>query len=421
VRAGFVWREDHQGGQLPDGSRAKHWSFPSPISSQRGAMRFDAAVIGSGPAGATAARLLAQVGWSVALIERADFPRRKVCGEFISAPTMPVLQACGVATKFCAQAGPTVHTVAAYSGATIVQAPLPPGQGGWGRALGREHLDVLLRDAAVSSGAMLFQPAEVAAIARRTAHHTLTLRRVDTVDEIDAGVVIAACGSWNTRGPFATTMNDRPSDLLAFKAHLRGAALEAGVMPLLAFPGGYGGMVHTDSGRVGLSCCIRRDALRRAREIHTGKAGESVMRHILANTEGVRRTLEGAMLEDPILACGPLRPGIRGGYRDGIFFAGNAAGEAHPIIAEGISMAIQSSWLLTQHLLAGGPTAGANYARAWKAQFAPRLHAASLFARLAMNDHGRTAAAQLIRAFPGILTWGAALSGKTRGVRHDAT
>jgi hypothetical protein len=49
------------------------------------------------------------------------------------------------------------------------------------------------------------------------------------------------------------------------------------------------------------------------------------------------------------------------------------------------------------------------------------VHAASLFAWLAMNNHGRAAAAQLIRAFPAILTWGAALSGKTLGVRHDAT
>ena len=310
---------------------------------------------------------------------------------------------------------------AAVVSTCVVQAPLPEGQVGWGRALGREHLDVLLRDAAVSSGAMLFQPAEVITIARQAARHALTLRRVDTVDEIDAGVVIAACGSWNTRGPFATTMNARPFDLFAFKAHFRGSALTAGVMPLLAFPGGYGGMVHTDGGRVSLSCCIRRDALKRAREIHGGKAGEAVMHHILTNTEGVRRTLQGAMVEDAILASGPLRPGIRSRYRDGIFFAGNAAGEAHPIIAEGISMAIQSSWLLAQHLLAGGPETGSNYSRAWKRQFTARVHAASLFAHLAMNNQGRIAAAQLIRAFPSVLTWGAALSGKTFGVRRDAT
>ena len=192
-------------------------------------------------------------------------------------------------------------------------------------------------------------------------------------------------------------------------------------MPLLAFPGGYGGMVHTDGNRVSLSCCIRRDALRRAREIHGGKAGEAVMRHILASTAGVRGALQGAALDEAILATGPIRPGIRVRHRDGIFFAGNVAGEAHPIIAEGISMAIQSSWLLAQHLLSAGPDAGPDYARAWQRQFAARVHAASVFAWLAMNDQGRNAAAQLIRAIPAILTWGAALSGKSLGIRRDAT
>lgn len=379
-------------------------------------MQFDAAVIGSGPAGATAARLLAQLGWSVALIERTGFPRRKVCGEFISAATMPVLEACGVAGDFLAQAGPPVRKVAAYAGDTVVEAPLPHAKAGWGRALGREHLDVLLRDAAVAAGAMLFQPAEVAALSRQADRHILTLRRADAADEICARVVIAACGSWNTRGAFAVTATSRPSDLFAFKAHFRGGALADGVMPLLAFPGGYGGLVHSDGGRVTLSCCVRRDAMGRVREIHGGKAGEAVIRHILASTEGARRALQGAMVEDAILATGPIRPGIRARYCDGIFFAGNVAGEAHPIIAEGISMAIQSSWLLVQRLVADGPAAGPNHARAWKRQFAGRLHAASLFAWLAMNDHSRTAAAQLIRAFPSILTWGAKLSGKGASV-----
>ncbi|MGA8706103.1 MAG: FAD-dependent monooxygenase [Steroidobacteraceae bacterium] len=379
-------------------------------------MQFDAGVIGSGPAGATAARLLAQLGWSVALIERTGFPRRKVCGEFISAATMPVLEACGVAGDFLAQAGPPVHKVAAYAGDTVVEAPLPHAKAGWGRALGREHLDVLLRNAAVVAGARLFQPAEVVALSRQADRYILALRRADAADEICARVVIAACGSWNTRGAFAVTATSRPSDLFAFKAHFRGGALANGVMPLLAFPGGYGGLVRSDRGRITLSCCVRRDALGRAREIHGGKAGEAVIRHILASTAGVRRALQGAMVEDAILATGPIRPGIRAPFCDGVFFAGNAAGEAHPIIAEGISMAVQSSWLLVQRLVADGPAAGLNHARAWKRLFAVRLHAASLFAWLAMNDYSRAAAAQLIRAFPSILTWGATLSGKADSV-----
>src|ERR1700742_1509180 len=107
-------------GPARDGGWANKRHSPSPMSSRRRAMRFDAAVIGSGPAGATAARLLAQAGRSVALIERADFPRRKVCGEFISAATMPVLEACGVAGDFLALAGPPVRRLAGYAGDTIV-------------------------------------------------------------------------------------------------------------------------------------------------------------------------------------------------------------------------------------------------------------------------------------------------------------
>jgi flavin-dependent dehydrogenase len=180
--------------------------------------------------------------------------------------------------------------------------------------------------------------------------------------------------------------------------------------------------VHSDGGRISLSCCIRRDALARARETHGGKAGEAVIRHIVASTDGVRHALQGASLADAILATGPIRPGIRARYRDGIFFAGNVAGEAHPIIAEGISMAIQSSWLLAQCLLAVGPGAGPDYARAWKRQFAVRVQTSALFARLAMNDHSRAACAQLLRACPAILTWGAVLSGKAAdiGIRHAA-
>src|SRR3954471_15535401 len=118
-------------------------------------MRYDALIIGAGPAGSSAARLLAQAGWQVALVEKAEFPRRKVCGEFISATTMPVLKDCGVAVPFIAAAGPLVTRVGVYAGKAMLAAPR---EQAWGRALGREHLDLMLRDAALAAGAQLFSP-----------------------------------------------------------------------------------------------------------------------------------------------------------------------------------------------------------------------------------------------------------------------
>jgi flavin-dependent dehydrogenase len=367
-------------------------------------MRYDAVIIGAGPAGSSAARLLAQAGWNVALVEKTEFPRRKVCGEFISATTMPVLKACGVAASFIAAAGPQVTRVGAYAGNSMLEAPE---EKFWGRALGREHLDLMLRDAAVKVGATLFQPTEVTDFWRQDDDLVCVL---EDGREIAARLVIAACGSWNSKGVFAVPGDDAaPSDLFAFKAHFTGSALPPGLMPLLAFPGGYGGLVHSDSGRTSLSCCIRRDALGRARGRHGGRAGEAVLAHIKETTKGARLALGDAVLDGSFLSTGPIHPGIRERHEDGVFFTGNIAGEAHPVIAEGISMAIQSSGLLAKLLIAHR---GETYAREWKRRFAPRIRAASVFAHLAMNGTGRLAGRAILSAAPRLLGLGARLSGK---------
>ena len=367
-------------------------------------MRCDALIIGAGPAGSSAARLLARGGWSVALVEKTEFPRRKVCGEFISAATMPVLEACGVAGAFDTAAGPMVTRVGAYAGDAMLAAPA---ERSWGRALGREQLDLMLRDAAVSAGAVLLQPAEVINLRRTNEGHVCVLNEGL---EIAATTVIAACGSWNAKGPFAVPHAvAAPSDLFAFKAHFQGSALPPGVMPLLAFPGGYGGLVHSDAGRTSLSCCIRRDALERARARHGGKAAEAVLAHILETTKGARLALGNAVLEGSFLATGPIHPGIRRRQDDGVFFTGNIAGEAHPVIAEGISMAIQSSGLLAQLLITGRAD---QYATEWKSRFALRIRAASVFAHLAMNGAGRFTGLAVLRTAPSLLDLGARISGK---------
>jgi len=167
------------------------------------------------------------------------------------------------------------------------------------------------------------------------------------------------------------------------------------LMPLLVFPGGYGGMVHCDHGRVSLSCCIRRDRLEQVRRAHPrASAGDAVLAHIQGDCRGVREALSGATREQSWLSAGPIRPGSRQRAGAGIFLVGNAAGEAHPIVAEGISMAMQSAWLLCERLVRGGTEAlagrdlaaiGRDYATAWRQQFAPRIYAAALFAHLAMR------------------------------------
>lgn len=382
--------------------------------------RFDAVVIGAGPAGSATAILLAEAGWRVALVERASFPRRKVCGEFISGTSRPVLEALGLAEAFDREAGPPVRRVVLMSGRYVVAAPMPAGAG-LGRALGRDRLDLLMAERAVALGVALFQPCRVVAIrgGQGGTPVDVVAQGEDGPIRLCAPVAVAANGSWERSNlPTDLPRLHGTRDELGFKAHFRGDRLPAGDMPLLAFPGGYGGMVRVDDGRLSLSCCLRRDALERIR-----RSGESaaaaVHRHLVGSTRGIAETLEGATLAGPWLAAGPIRPGLRPVFEGGLFRVGNLAGEAHPVVAEGISMALGSGWLLARVLLDGDTRssigrerAAERYARAWRRQFATRIRAARVFAALAGSRTAHETLAPVLSRAPVLLSLGAQLSGK---------
>lgn len=389
-------------------------------------MSHDAVIIGGGPAGAATALTLARAGRSVAVVERAEFPRRKVCGEFMSGTNAALLDELGVGEAWRGLAGPEIEEVGLYVRDRRTKAPMPAGKGHMarGRALGREVLDGLLLDAARQAGAEVLQPWRATRLERFREGWSVTIRSKKQNEILRAPVLVAAHGSWEP-GPLPTQPEKRnaPSDLLGFKAHFRGAGLPERLMPLVVFPGGYGGLVWTDGGRLSLSCCIRRDVLERLRQGGHAPAGEVVRAHIERNCRGAREALHGAAIEGDWLATGPIRPGVRPRYAGDIFRTGNTAGEAHPIIAEGISMALQSGWLLGRELseidgadARAREAAGRRYARAWRAQFGTRIRAASALAGLLMSPAGAPVAGALAATWPGILTLGATFSGKTRAL-----
>jgi len=396
----------------------------------------DALVIGAGPAGSTAALLLARGGWRVAIVEKAAFPRRKVCGEFVSATTWPLLAQMGVADALLPLAGRPVSRVGVFAGRMRIASGLPlpdTGTGIAGRAIGREHLDSALLDRAVVAGAELWQPWSLTRFEedRERAYCEISERGTGKTIALSASVLIAAHGAWEP-GVLPAQQQSRPprrGDLLGFKARFRGAALPADLMPLFAFPGGYGGLVNSDGGALSLSCCVRRDTLAAIRGQWPGsRAGEALQRHIVRACAGVAAALADATLEDNWLAAGPLATGIRTFGSGRIVAVGNAAAEAHPIVAEGISMAIQSAHLAAGELLTADPSTltmaqlaaiRRNYARAWRRNFSARVHAAALYAHLFMRPAGAAVAAWALQRMPGLLTLGAHWSGKDRALSAD--
>jgi flavin-dependent dehydrogenase len=57
----------------------------------------DVLIVGAGPAGAVAGAILARAGASVRIVDRAVFPRDKLCGDTLNPGALARLQALGLA------------------------------------------------------------------------------------------------------------------------------------------------------------------------------------------------------------------------------------------------------------------------------------------------------------------------------------
>lgn len=166
-------------------------------------LRADAVIVGAGPAGSSAAILLAQAGWSVVLVEKLEFPRRKVCGECVAASNLELFDALGIGDDFAQLASTDLRVVTLMSGTRAVDSNLPANTHGahrWGRALGREHLDTMLLARAKSLGVTVLQPWSVSDVTGSPGAWHCAAVAAGTHEEIalQTPVMIGAFGSWES-------------------------------------------------------------------------------------------------------------------------------------------------------------------------------------------------------------------------------
>jgi geranylgeranyl reductase family protein len=115
-----------------------------------GMQTFDVAIIGAGPAGAAAALAARRDGAGVVLLDRAEFPRDKACGDGIAPHALDVLRALGVDGVECGYAPVPALRLAGPGGGEVARPVARPAY-----TIPRTVFDARLVDAAVAAGATL--------------------------------------------------------------------------------------------------------------------------------------------------------------------------------------------------------------------------------------------------------------------------
>ncbi|MEZ4727195.1 MAG: FAD-dependent oxidoreductase [Caldilineaceae bacterium] len=330
----------------------------------------DVIIVGAGPAGSTAAAALAQQGWDVLLLERDEFPRHKVCGEFLSPEAQATLRALKVHEAVAAMAPvPLTAATVTTQRSQTVQMSLP-GQA-WG--VSRFALDAALAGAAQRHGATLCTGVTVQSFTRIGDHYVVHGQtRQPGAARSQPGTVagrtlLIACGRHSaTALPPHPIPHKRPL-AVGIKCHYVDIAMPAQV-ELFFFPGGYAGINPIEGGRANLCLLLSYAAFRRA-----GQSVPATLAAICAwNPALGRRLLGGHVLTETITTVAPVDTGNPAAPWADVACLGDAAVMLPPLCGDGMAMALRSAELCAP--LADAFLRGQLTLDAWAAAYQTRWH-----------------------------------------------
>ena len=333
---------------------------------------FDVAVVGAGPAGATAALTLARRGLKVALLEKDALPRYKTCGGALVARGLALFpeEIHTVFEQRCVQAELHLLDGDLHYRATRE----PPGPLIMAMTM-RDRLDHVLASAAAAAGAALRAPCSVSGVSLEQRHV-----RLDTdAGPVTAAFVIAADGATGELARLAGWQDGRQLiPALEYEVRVDDATLDRFArvprFDVGLVPHGYAWVFpKTTHLSVGV-LTTHRGAINLHRQLEEylrviGLAPQSLERH-------------GFVI--------PVRPRAGPLARERMLLVGDAAGLADPVTAEGISLAARSGGLAADAIIESQldpPRVRARYDAALRPLLA-ELRVARTLARL-LYEHPR--------------------------------
>ncbi|MBI2903130.1 MAG: geranylgeranyl reductase family protein [Candidatus Methylomirabilis oxyfera] len=327
-------------------------------------MRYDTIVVGGGPAGATAARGLAQAGARVLLLERRRLPRYKACGGCLSRRVAGLLDFDPADLVEDTITGLTFT----YRGREPIEARIrePMAYTVW-----RDRFDQALCLRAVEAGAELHDGLTVRAV--RQADNRV---EVDVDGKMEAGDFLV--GADGASGVVAR-------DLFSTRRKARAVGLDAD-LPLAGAAPALKGRVVIELGRASGGYCWafpKRDVASVGAMV--GRAAARTASHCLETFLGAGG-FGGGKLSRTHGALIPLHGGNSGPlYQGRALLTGDAAALVDPFLGEGIYYAILSGQLAARAILSAERNGGdlAWYQTAISTGITPELEAAGRLSRLA--------------------------------------
>ncbi|HYY46357.1 MAG TPA: FAD-dependent monooxygenase [Candidatus Angelobacter sp.] len=357
-------------------------------------MDADLAVVGAGPAGAATALFAARTGRRVLLIDRAEFPRDKPCGEGLLPSGRPPLRELGLEDAVIEQGAPPLNGVQfSLPNQPPAIAPFPSHNGDQtGLGVRRLDFDNRLIEAVLEQPSIHFSSGAAAEDVQRRSDGVAVM--TSTGELLARHVVIADGLRSPLRHRLGWTVGPRPPHRYGIVAHWR---VDGPVDPWvrITFADGlevYEGPVAGSLRMIGLLCYQPR-----MREF--GGHLASRYREIAL---AMRPELCDADQVGPVAATGPFWYRARTVAERGVFLVGDAAGFTDPITGEGIAAGLRQARAVVAALDAEDPEHAYRSAHRRLTTDARRI--ASLFLRLSRTPALVERGIRTQRRAPQILT-----------------
>jgi 2-polyprenyl-6-methoxyphenol hydroxylase-like FAD-dependent oxidoreductase len=226
---------------------------------------WDLVVIGGGPAGASAAITAARAGVQVLLLEKDNFPRHKVCGEFVSGESLQLLNsllANSLETRQMLSRVPRIDGVRLFLDGRTVHVPIEPPAA----SLARYDMDAALWRAATAAGVETRTDSPVQDVTGRGPFHIGT-----AAGAVGARAVIDTAGRWSNLTARPPRLASAPK-WIGLKAHFS-EHCPPPTTDLYFFEGGYCGMQPVPLGdepatsRIVVCSMVRADVATRLQDV----------------------------------------------------------------------------------------------------------------------------------------------------------